>query len=107
MNDATAPGQTARPPRPKSAKAFMVIMTIVWLLALVPAGMFAMMFPFAFDQGPSEQATRIALGLIGGPFVLIGTLLLAWLLFAARLIKPAILAMFLPALYFVIFLLVA
>ena len=93
--------------RPKWAKVFMIVMTIVWLLALVPAGLFALMFPFAFDQGVSPQATTVAVGLVGGPFVLIGALLLAWLLFAARLSKAAVAAMFLPLVYYVIFFIVA
>lgn len=107
MTEATAPEQPQRAPRPKWAKIFMIIMTIVWLLALVPAGLFAMMFPFAFDQGVSPQATTVAVGLVGGPFALIGGLLLAWLLFAARLIKLAVVAMFLPLVYFVVFLIVS
>jgi hypothetical protein len=85
----------------------MIIMTIAWVLALLPAGGFALMFPFAFDQGVSPQAVRVAVGLVLGPFVILGTLALGWLLFAARRIKPAVIAMFLPVLYFVIFLLVS
>lgn len=107
MNEMTATEKPRPAPRPKWAKIAMIIMTIIWLLALVPAGMFALMSPFAFDQGVSPQATRVAVGLIGGPFALVGALLLAWLLFAARLIKPAVIAMFLPLVYFAVFLIVS
>ena len=107
MNEATLTEKPQPAPRPKSAKVFMIIMTIVWLLALVPAGLFALMFPFAFDQGVSPQATRVAVGLVGGPFALIGALLLAWLLFAARRIRLAMIAMFLPLVYFVVFFIVS
>ena len=107
MNELTASEKFRPAPRPRWAKITMLVMTIAWLLALVPAGLFALMSPFAFDQGASPQATRVAVGLIGGPFALIGSLLLAWLLFAARLIKPAVIAMLLPLVYFVVFLLVS
>jgi hypothetical protein len=107
MTQATDAEQTQPAPRPKWAKTFMIIMTIVWALALVPAGLFAMMFPFAFDQGVSPEAVRVAVGLVGGPFALLGALLLAWLLFAARRIRLAVAAMFLPLVYFVIFVIVS
>ena len=107
MDDATAPSPTEHSPRSKPVKIYMIVMTVIWLLALLPAGMFALMSPFAFDQGPSPQATRIALGLIGGPFALVGSLLLGWLLFAARWMKAAVVAMLLPILYFVVFLIVS
>lgn len=107
MNEATFTEKPSAAPRPKRAKIAMIIMTIVWLLALVPASLFALMFPFAFDQGTSPQAWTVAIGLLGGPFAIIGSLLLAWLLFAARLIKAAIVVMFLPLVYFVVFLLVS
>ncbi|MCU0509274.1 MAG: hypothetical protein MUC34_12945 [Anaerolineae bacterium] len=106
MSEATVTEKRAAP-RPRWAKIVMIVMTILWLIALLPAAGFALMFPFAFDQGPSQQATIVALGLVGGPFAIIGALLLAWLLFAARLVKLAVIAMFLPLVYFVIFLLVS
>jgi hypothetical protein len=107
MNEVAPAENPSSAPRPKWAKIVMLVMTVVWLLALVPAGLFAMMFPFAFDQGVSPQATRVAVGLVGGPFVLIGALLLAWLLFAARWVKLALIALVLPLVYFVIFLIVS
>jgi hypothetical protein len=107
MTEATPLEKPTAPPRPKWAKIIMIVMTILWLVALLPAGGFALMFPFAFDQGPSQQATIVAVGLIGGPFAIIGALLLAWLLFAARLIKLAVFAMLLPLVYFVVFLFVS
>lgn len=107
MNDLTAAEKPQPAPRPKWAKIVMIVMTIIWLLALIPAGLFALMSPFAFDQGVSQQATTVAVGLVGGPFAIIGALLLAWLLFAARLIKPAVIAMLLPLVYYVIFLIVS
>jgi hypothetical protein len=107
MSEASVSEKPQRAARPKWAKIFMIVMTIIWLLVLVPAGLFAMMFPFAFDQGTSPQAWTVAIGLVGGPFAIIGSLLLAWLLFAARFIKAAAVVMFLPLVYFVVFLIVS
>ncbi len=106
MTETTVTEQRAAP-RPRWAKIVMIVMTTLWLIALLPAAGFALMFPFAFDQGVSQQATIVAVGLVGGPFAIIGALLLAWLLFAARLSKLAVIAMLLPLVYFVVFLLVS
>ena len=101
------PSKPGRAPRPRSMKIFMIIMTILWLLALLPAGAFALMSPFAFDQGTSDAAWRVFVGLIGAPFALLLSLLVAWVLFAARLYKAAVVVMLFPALYLVVFFIVA
>lgn len=85
----------------------LIVITVLWVLALLPAGAFALMSPFAFDSGTSDAAWRVFVGLIAMPFVLVFSTIIAWILFALKKHRASILAALLPVVYFVVFLIVA
>ncbi len=85
----------------------LIVSTLLWILALLPAGAFALMSPFAFDSGTSDAAWRVFIGLIGMPFVLVLSTVIAWVMYALKWHAAAIVAALLPVVYFVVFLIVA
>ncbi len=102
---ATVMEQYARERR--RTRILLIVFTVLWVLALVPASGFALMFPFAFDQGPSDAATRVAVGLIGMPFAFLISLALMWVLFLLKKHALALAAILLPIVYLVVFAIVA
>ncbi len=92
------------PPRHKRfAKIGLIVLTVLWGLLLIPAVLFALMSPFAFDSGTSPEAYRVFYMMIAFPFVLVGSLIFGWVLYAVRLYLPGFLAALLPVVIFFIY----
>lgn len=93
-----------QPPRYKRfAKIGLIVLTVLWGLLLIPAVLFALMSPFAFDSGTSSEAYRVFYMMIAFPFVLVGSLIFGWVLYAVRLYLPGFLAALLPVVSFLIY----
>lgn len=110
MTEMTPTVPAAEPPGSRfrrRTRNVLIVFTILWGLALLPAAFFAMLFPFAFDQGASDAAWRVALGLIGMPFAFIIGLVLMWGLFLLKKYRAALIAISAPVIYLIIFALVA
>jgi hypothetical protein len=93
--------------RQRRTRTVLIVLTVTWVLALFPAGAFALMSPFAFDSGTSEGAWRVFIGLIGMPVVLVLSTLIAWVLFGLKKYTAAIVLVLAPLVYFVAFLFIA
>lgn len=95
-----------RPPKPRFkrfARIGLIILTVLWILLLIPAVLFALMSPFAFDSGTSPEAYRVFYMMIAFPFVLVGSLIFGWVLYAVRLHLPGFLVALLPVVIFLLF----
>lgn len=109
MNEPTIdvlPPQAALPPQPRHkrfAKIGLIILTVLWGLLLIPAVLFALMSPFAFDSGTTPEAWRVFYLMISFPFVLVGSVIFGWVLYAVRLYLPAFLAALLPVIIFIVY----
>lgn len=94
------------PPQPRYkrfAKIGLIILTVLWGLLLIPAVLFALMSPFAFDSGTTPEAWRVFYLMISFPFVLAGSIIFGWVLYAIRLYLPAFLAALLPVIIFIVY----
>jgi hypothetical protein len=91
----------AAPPRPLKRPALitLIVFSILYLLLLVPAAMFAMLSPFAFDSGTSPEAWQVFIFLVSTPFVLLGGLILPWIFYILKWYLAAIITAALPLVY--------
>lgn len=106
MSDAPIPDTQPTPtpttpakPLKRPALIILIIFTILYLLLLVPAALFAMLSPFAFDSGTSSQAWQVFIFLVSTPFVLLGGLILPWIFYVLKWYLPAMITAALPLLY--------
>jgi hypothetical protein len=76
----------------------LIVTTAVFVLSLIPAGLFAMMSPMAFDSGASAQAWMIVLPIWLYPFAVLVSLAGSWIAFAARRYRFALIWSLLPLL---------
>jgi len=93
----------AFPPQPRHkclARLGLIVLMVLWGLLLIPAVLFALMSPFAFDSGTTPEAWRVFYLMISFPFVLVGSIIFGWVLYAIRLYLPALLAALLPVIIF-------
>lgn len=95
------PGQQSASRRRKVARIILIALTILWIILLAPALMFALLSPFAFDSGATAAAYRVFYLLISFPFVLFFSPILAWILYWLKRYLLAGIAALIPALYFV------
>jgi asparagine N-glycosylation enzyme membrane subunit Stt3 len=79
----------------------LIVLTVLWIVLLIPALMFALLSPFAFDSGATEEAYRVFYTLISFPFVLSLSPMLAWMLYHFKRYILAALVVLAPALYLV------
>ena len=86
------------PARRRGVLIFLIVATIVFGLSLLPAAMAVLMSPMAFDAGPSREAWTMAIIIWAYPVLVILGLLLAWILYASRSYRTAILCCLLPLL---------
>lgn len=103
MTEILAPPAAALPPPPRYqrfAKIGLIVLTVLWGLLLMPAVLFALMSPFAFDSGTTREAYRVFYLMISFPFVLVGSLIFGWVLYAVRLHLPGFLVALLPVVIF-------
>src|SRR3989304_5444451 len=77
-------------------KITLIVLTILWVLLLIPAGMFALLSPFAFDNGVTDEAFQVFYILISFPFVLLFSPIIAWILYRLKLDLPAVIIALLP-----------
>lgn len=108
MNEPTTDALPAAvlPPPPRNrrlAKIGLLILTVLWGLLLIPAILFAEMSPFAFDSGTTPEAYRVFYLMISFPFVLVGSLIFGWVLYAIRLYLPGFLTALLPVVIFLVY----
>lgn len=94
-------------PSPKRRKQrftliVLIIFTVIYLLLLVPAGLLAMMFPFAFDSGATTEAYTVAILLLTFPIALILAPIIAWILYKFKQYIAALVFILLPLVYFLL-----
>lgn len=84
------------PPRSRGVLIFLIVATIVFGLSLFPAAMAVMMSPMAFDAGESAQAWTFVLAVWTYPVLVIIGLIAAWIFYAGRFYKTAVVCSLLP-----------
>ena len=87
--------------RRKISKIILIVLTILWAVLLIPALMFALMSPFAFDSGATEEAFRVFYLLISFPFVLLFSTIIGWILYWFKRYILAVVFAMIPGLYFI------
>ncbi len=88
------PAGTSR--RQARTKVYLIVITVLYLLSLAPAGLAILMTPFAFDQGPSDAAWALVTKVLVYPLVVVVALVGSWILYRLRLYWPAIVWSWLP-----------
>jgi hypothetical protein len=83
------------------SKIILIILTILWAVLLIPAVMFALLSPFAFDSGATPAAFQVFYMLISFPFVLLIAPVIAWILYWLKLHTLAVIVACIPAMWFV------
>ena len=85
-------------PRSRGVLIYLIVATILFGLSLIPAAMGVLMSPMVFDAGESREAWSMAIIIWAYPVLVILGLLLAWILYASRSYRTAILCSLLPLL---------
>jgi hypothetical protein len=82
MADGLPQGDAARPPR--GLKPTMIVLTILYVLALAPAGLLAMVSPMMADEGWTLSAGIAMAAAISLPIILLMSPLAAWIAYNSR-----------------------
>jgi hypothetical protein len=91
--------ETANPQRaPRGMLIALILITTVFLLSLLPAAMFVMMSPMAFDAGASKEAWMIVIPIWLYPFSVLVSVVGSWIAFAAKRYRFALIWSLLPLL---------
>jgi hypothetical protein len=86
------------PPRRRGTLVFLIVATIVFGLSLLPAAMFVLVSPMAFDSGESKEAWTFVLAVWAYPVLVLVGLIAAWIFYAVRLYRTAVVFSLLPLL---------
>jgi O-antigen/teichoic acid export membrane protein len=73
--------------------ALLIVLSVLGVLAIIPASLFAMFSPMAFDApGSNNDPTvwAIFIGMVSAPFVMLTSLATAWLLYWRRFRRVAV-----------------
>lgn len=76
--------------RKSRTKIYLIVVTVLYLLSLVPAALAIMMTPFAFDQGSTPEAWALVTKILVYPLVVVVTIIGAWILYRLKLFWVAI-----------------
>ena len=76
--------------RRSRTKVYLIVMTVLYLLSLVPAALAIMMTPFAFDQGSTPEAWALVTKILVYPLVVVVAIVGAWILYRLKLFWVAI-----------------
>lgn len=85
----------------KRVKIFIIIFNIISALLFIPACMYAIMWPMAFDSPGSQESIMnwiFVYGLIFQPFLIIVSLIVPWLLYENKYYKIAVISATAPLL---------
>lgn len=75
---------------------YLIVMTVLYLMLLIPAALAVMMTPFAFDQGPSPEAWALVTKILALPLVVIAAIVGMWMFYKLKLYWVAIAWSLLP-----------
>jgi hypothetical protein len=81
--------------------ALLIVLSVLGVLAIIPASLFAMFSPMAFDAPGSNEDPRvwaIFIGMSSAPFVMLASLAAAWLLYWRRFRRVAVFLAAVPTL---------
>lgn len=94
----------ARPQRSKPLFWALIVGTVLYLLALLPAAMLAMMSPMASDSGLTTSVWLFIVAAMSLPIALIACPLLGWIAYALGWSRAGWTLLFLPFLWPVVLL---
>lgn len=75
------PPVTGNSRRKRRTKIYLIVMTILYLLSLVPAAMAITLTPFAFDEGATPEAWALVTKILVYPLVVIVSIVGFWILY--------------------------
>ena len=95
---AAAPVPRQSNPLKRPTRITLIVLTVIYLILLVPAGLFAFISSFEFEAGATPDPLVVYLLFISLPFVLLLGTILAWLLYRFKIYRAALVVGFLPML---------
>ncbi len=84
--------------RKRTCLIALILITAVFVLSLVPAALFVMMSPMAFDSGTSTDAWMIVISIWLYPLAVLLSVSGSWIAFAAKRYRFALIWSLLPLL---------
>lgn len=90
------PPVSASSRRKRRTKIYLIVMTVLYVLSLIPAALAVMMTPFAFDQGPSPEAWALVTKILAYPLVVVVSIVGSWIFYKLSLYWVAIAWSLLP-----------
>jgi hypothetical protein len=87
---------TVKPAGNRKILVFLILMTVFYLLSLLPAGMMVITSPMAFDAGYSTEAIFMASCVLAYPVLVLIALIGGWVCYAKRKNAAAVVFFLLP-----------
>ena len=92
------PAQPVPEKRRGTTRVLLIVATVLYGLSLLPAAVMVLMSPMMFDAGESPEAWTMFGFVVGYPVIVLLTLVVAWVLFAKKKYRAALIVSLLPIL---------
>ena len=92
------PVQRVPEKRRGTTRVLLIVVTVLYVLSLLPAGMLVITSPMIFDAGESPKLWTIFGLVVGYPVLVLLTLVVAWVLFVKKKYRAALIVSLLPIL---------